>query len=83
MSSCVWWSRVVGARVGHVIEHVCAAEAVTFSHGQQPLRTEGALGVHVETLALAAAHVHGKLTGDGQGVAQLCLTCRGGGGGVR
>ena len=36
---------------------------------------ESSLSVDVETLALGSAVVNGQLTGDGQGVAQLGLSC--------
>ena len=44
-------------------------------HSQQTHWTEGALGVDVQTLAFAAAHVEGQLAGDGQGVTDLRFAC--------
>ena len=65
--------RVVCAGVGHVVEYVAALEAVPLGHGQQPLGSEGSLGVDVEALALRPAIVDGELACDGQCVAQLRL----------
>jgi len=65
--------RVVGARVGHVVEHLLAREAVAVGDGEEAHGPEGALRVDVQALALAAAHVEGQLARHGEGVADLTL----------
>lgn len=42
---------VVSARVGHVVQHVVAGEAVSLGHCQEALRSEGPLSIDVETFA--------------------------------
>ena len=64
---------VVSSGVGHVVQDVAALEAISVRHRQEPLRSEGALGVNVEALALRPPVVYRQLTGDGQGVAKLRL----------
>jgi len=64
---------VVGAGVGDVVEDLFAGEAVAVGDGEEAHGAKGALGVDVQTLALAAAHVEGQLTGHGQRVADLAL----------
>ena len=65
---------VVGPGVGHVVQDVAALEAVPVRHRQEPLWSEGALGVNVEAFALRPSVVYGQLTGDGQGVTKLRLS---------
>lgn len=48
---------VVRPRVRNVVENVLAVHAVALGDGKQTLGTERALGIDVETLALASLHV--------------------------
>ena len=62
---------IVGAGIGDVVEDFFAREAVAVGDAEEADRSKGAFGVDVEAFAFAAAHVEGKLTGDGKGVADL------------
>lgn len=65
---------VVSSCVGNIVEDFFPREAVAVGDREQTDGAEGALGVDVQTLALAAAHVEGQLAGDGEGVANLGLS---------
>mmetsp|Transcript_107489 Transcript_107489/g.285982 ORF Transcript_107489/g.285982 Transcript_107489/m.285982 type:complete len:216 (+) Transcript_107489:349-996(+) len=66
--------RIVGPGIGHVLEDVRVVQAIALCNGDKPLRTEGALCVDVERLALGAAAVDGQLAGDAERVAELRLS---------
>ena len=62
---------IVGTRVGNVVKDFFTIETVPIGHGETADRTKSTFGVDVETFALAAAHVEGKLAGDCEGVTDL------------
>ena len=67
--------RVVGARVGDVVEDLFAREAVPVRHGQESHGSECAFGVDVQTFPLPTAHVEWQLTCHGEGMADLRFPC--------
>lgn len=66
--------RIVGARICHIIQDLFTRKTVSISDRQQTHRPKSSLGVYVQTLALATAHVKGQLTGDCEGMANLGFT---------
>lgn len=64
---------VVGAGVRDVVEHLLAVQAKALRDCEEADRAEGSLSVNVETLALAAAHAHRQLAGNGKRMAELRL----------
>ena len=64
---------VVGARVGDVVHHFVGVESEALADLRESLGAEGALGVDVERLALAASLLDGELADDGERVTELRL----------
>ena len=62
---------IVGARVGHVVQHLFAVEPVAVGDGEAAHGPEGAFGVDVEAFAFAPAHVEGQLARHRERVADL------------
>lgn len=65
---------VVGSCVGNIVQDLFARETVTVGHRKQTHGTKSTLGVDVQTLALAAAHIEGQLAGHGEGMTDLGLS---------
>ena len=63
--------RVVGARIGDVVEHVFAGQTVALGDREQSFGSKRALGVDVHRFAFAAALRDGQLTAHAQLVTQL------------
>mmetsp|Transcript_104242 Transcript_104242/g.290371 ORF Transcript_104242/g.290371 Transcript_104242/m.290371 type:complete len:271 (+) Transcript_104242:482-1294(+) len=64
---------VVCSGVGYILKHILLVEAVPLGNGHEPLRSECALRVYVERLALAAPVLYGQLAGYAKCVAELGL----------
>ena len=64
---------VVSTCVCHVVKDVRPGQTKALGYGKQALRSERALRVDVQTLALGATLIDGQLARDCQHVAQLCL----------
>ena len=62
---------VVGARVCDVIQYVVLIQTESSGDVYEPLGSERAFGVDVETLSFSAAHIYWQLTRDGQHMTQL------------
>lgn len=66
--------RIVGTRVSNIVEDLFAGETITVGNREQTDRTKGTLGVDIQTLAFAAAHIERQLASHSEGVANLRLS---------
>ena len=66
--------RVVSTGICYVIEDIVAIQPESLGDLDQSSWPESSLRVDIQCLTLATALVEWKLTGDTQGVAELCLS---------
>jgi hypothetical protein len=66
---------VICSGISDVVQHFFSIQPKSLGGRQDANRTESALGVDVQTLALATPHADRELTGNRKGVTQLGLSC--------
>lgn len=63
--------RIVCSSVSDVVENLFSLQAIPFCDGESTNRTEGALRVNEQTLALTTTHIYWELARHRQRMAQL------------
>lgn len=66
--------RVICACICHIIKDFLSHQPKPLGDREQPNGSESTLGIDVETLPFASAHVKGQLAGHCQGVTDLTLS---------